>query len=94
MRLSSLRYLAVQTRADIEGFVDACWDMFLTLRRGGCKMNYSRQNITEMVDGMLTWGSPTLGFLRRVSLCQKAIPHTGYSNFPICYCFVFLKAFI
>ena len=56
----------LQGGADLEGLVNACWDMYTVLKRGGCKMNYSRHDLSEMVNGMLVWGSPALGFLRRV----------------------------
>lgn len=45
----------------------ACWEFVLELKKGRHSLGHTRDSITEMVNAMLLWGSPALGFIRKVS---------------------------
>lgn len=44
----------------------ACWEFVLELKRGRRTLAHTPETIADMVNAMITWDSPALGFIRKV----------------------------
>lgn len=60
----------VQDNGCLDELVDACWEFVLELKKGRQGLTHTRSVVADMVVAMLNWGSPALGFIRRV--CDSA----------------------
>lgn len=56
----------LQENPDVEEIIGACWDFVAELKRGRRGLTCTRQGIADMVNAMLVWESPALGFIRKV----------------------------
>lgn len=50
----------------VDEMCNACWEFVLELRKGRRSLAHTRENIAEMINAMLLWGSPAIGFIRTV----------------------------